>query len=163
MWPFSKKVKSADAFVVFASTIPNMDIAGCASKEYPGVWKIGYTQDDKDLAIYTMNSTYKKWALSFGYKFNRDVQYVKAEIEIKNLSLGDSNDGESELQKEIKKKFPKFNFIFYEGKTKIYFSPRSCKTLDDVKAVLEDFRNVWNESGFLDFIDENFKPDGYEK
>lgn len=160
MWPFSKKVKSADAFVVFASTIPNMDIAGCASKEYPGVWKIGYTQDDKDLAIYTMNSTYKKWALRFEYTFNRDVQFVKVTTTVKNLSLGDSNDGETEMQREISEKFPKFSFIFYENErraeTGIYFSPRTCKKLDDVKAILEEFRTAWNESGFLAFIDERF-------
>ena len=160
---FSKKLESVDVFVLFGKMIPNMDIAGCASKTYPGLWKIGYTECDKPLAIYTMNSTYKKWALSFEYKFNRDVQFVKVEIEIKNLSLGDSNDGETELQKEIREKFPKFNFIFYEGKTRIYFSPRTCKTLDDVKAILEEFRIAWNESGFLAYIDENFKPDGYEK
>ena len=103
-------------------------------------------------------SAYKKWALSFEYKFKKDLQYVTVELTVKNLSLSESNNNESESEKEIKKKFSKLNFFFLEKETKIYRGGRSCKTLDDVKAVLEDFRNVWNESGFLDFIDENFQP-----
>lgn len=155
---FSKKLNGVDVFVLFGKTVPNMDVAGCASKTHLGIWKIGHTEYDKPLAIYTMNSTYKKWALSFEYKFKKDLQYVTVELTVKNLLLSESNNEENALKKEIKKKFPKLNFFFLEKETKIYTAGRCCKTLDDVKAVLEDFRSVWNESGFLDFIDENFQP-----
>ena len=136
---FSKKLNSVDVFVLFGKTIPNMDVAGCASKTHLGIWKIGHTEYDKPLAIYTMNSTYKKWALRFEYKFTKDLQYVEVKLTINNLSLSESNNNESESEKEIKKKFPKLNFFFLEKETKIYRAGRSCKTLDDVKAVLEDF------------------------
>lgn len=148
---FGKKLKPQEACDVFESLLPNLDFKGYPEKSERTTknWSVLYKMASKKTATYCVMSNCDGICFNFCADFVIDKERTtRVQVRLENVDLSYSKEGFAKL----KETYDMFN-IFQENKSLFIRSANKvCKNVDDVKKVINDFYNEWNNSGIYPLI-----------
>lgn len=152
MWFFRKKLKCKEVYDYFIFQAVNKNVYGFGT-----TWKFGKSLNGKSICYTTMTTRYKKWDIACEFYFDKATQRFMMEVKFSNLMLGGNNPSARTLQKMINERFPTLSILYRSNETLVTVGRVECKKREQMDKIVSDMVSKWNASGFLSFVDVNFK------
>jgi len=145
------KLRAQDAYNVFESLLTSLNFKGYPEKSArtKGNWDPYYKNVGKKTANYNIKSVCDDVCFDFGATFLMDKETtVSIRVNLENLDLSYSKDGFAKL----KATYNMFSIYQLSKSLCVSSTPKACANVDDVKKVIMDFYNDWNNSGLYPLL-----------
>ena len=154
---FSKMPKTEDVFNYFKEQILNWDMAGYPKMEertndnfFVDKWCGFDKKKNKISTSFTLHVENNGWEIDYAvfyFKYKNEINWF---VGFKNFDRADFY-----IDASVRMKFPKLNIV--SKSNQVYAEAAAeVKTMDDVVEFMKKWRKDFTESGFFEYIKENY-------